>query len=257
MKLKTSIRNLAFPLIITALAPASLSAATIFSDDFSGGTGDINGETPDERPGTETWTATNVFNADGSFGGNPGSATLTFSPEQGKVYTLQTSLAFNRSGSGDWLGIGFAKGQDTFAGTSNRFLGPDTIGRAWMYFRSNTNNPSAAMNGVDDGATWTTLFPETTTGNPVALDMRVVLDTTGGAGNWTATWFAKNTADSTYITVRATTDLLTEDIDSVGYALSGTGISGNVDNFSLTVVPEPSAALLGAIGALCLLRRRR
>ena len=33
--------------------------------------------------------------------------------------------------------------------------------------------------------------------------------------------------------------------------------SGFYDNFSLTTVPEPSAALLGGLGLLALLRRRR
>jgi hypothetical protein len=31
----------------------------------------------------------------------------------------------------------------------------------------------------------------------------------------------------------------------------------NIDNLSITAIPEPSAALLGGLGALALLRRRR
>ncbi|QTN32200.1 PEP-CTERM sorting domain-containing protein [Akkermansiaceae bacterium] len=38
---------------------------------------------------------------------------------------------------------------------------------------------------------------------------------------------------------------------------TGGGQETLVDNIGITVVPEPSAALLGALGVLCLLRRRR
>ncbi len=252
-----------------ALLPATLSAATVlFSDDFSGGTGNLNGTAPDTRPGTESWISasqgsTPLFLANGAFTGGStsttgGTATLAFTPEQGKVYTLDATLSFTVGSSGSWLGLGFAKGQNVTASASNRFSSPtgDVIGRAWSFFRNNTNNPNAAMDGTNSTAVWTTLFPETS-GNTQTIDLRVVLDTSAGAGNWTATWYARQTGDPSYIAVRATADLVTEDIDSVGFAMSGSGMSGTVDNFSLTVVPEPSAMLLGALGLLGLLRRRR
>lgn len=255
------------PLAGLLLSLSCTHAAVIFSDDFSGGATDLNGTAPDTRPGSETWvsaseSATALFQADGSFAGGSttsmgGTATLAFTPEQGKIYTLDTSLSFTVGGSGSWFALGFAKGQNETAGASNRFSAPagDVVGRAWSYFRNNTNNPGAAMDGTNSSGAWTTLFPETS-GNTAAIDMRIVLDTTAGATNWTATWFAKKSADTNYITVRAA-DLLTEDIDSVGFAVSGNGSSGTVGNFSLTVIPEPSAALLGAFGMLGLLRRRR
>ena len=249
-----------------ALTPAALPAATIFYDDFSGGTGNLNGTAPDTRPGTETWvsasqTTTALFRANGAFTGGStssigGTATLAFTPEQGKVYTLDATLSFTVAGSGSWFGLGFAQGQNATASANNRFLGGDVIGRAWSFFRNNTNNPTAAMDALASSAVWTTLFPEAS-GNTQTIDLRVVLNTSAGAGNWTATWYARETGDPTYITVRATADLLTEDIDSVGFAVSGSGMSGTVDNFSLTVVPEPSAMFLGTLGLLGLLRRRR
>jgi hypothetical protein len=66
------------------------------------------------------------------------------------------------------------------------------------------------------------------------MDMRVVLDTTGGTGNWTATWFAKLPASGSYTQVRAATPLLKEDINSVGVAITGSGIEGDLTFFSLT-----------------------
>lgn len=251
---------------LAAFAPLALPAATIFFDDFSGGTGNLNGTAPDTRPGTETWVSasesgTPLFLANGAFTGGStsttgGTATVAFTPDQGKIYTLDATLSFTVGSSGAWLGLGFAEGQNATASPNNRFLGSDVIGRAWSFFRNNTNNPAAAMDGTADLAIWTTLFPETS-GSTQSIDLRVVLDTSAGAGNWTATWYARETGDPSFSTVRATADLVTEDINSVGFAVSGSGMSGTVDNFSLTVVPEPAAILLGSLGILGLLRRRR
>lgn len=48
-----------------------------------------------------------------------------------------------------------------------------------------------------------------------------------------------------------------QNLFGTGFQATGTGTGTNALLKSLTVVPEPSAALLGAIGALGLLRRRR
>ena len=47
-------------------------------------------------------------------------------------------------------------------------------------------------------------------------------------------------------------------IFGIGYSVAQpTSTSSNVGNFTLTAIPEPSAALLGGLGLLTLLRRRR
>lgn len=45
-------------------------------------------------------------------------------------------------------------------------------------------------------------------------------------------------------------------IGFVGFSADNTA-AGQIDNFSLSIIPEPSTALLGGIGMLLLLRRRR
>jgi hypothetical protein len=42
-----------------------------------------------------------------------------------------------------------------------------------------------------------------------------------------------------------------------GSAIVPTGNTFTIDNVNVTVIPEPSVALLGALGSLALLRRRR
>ena len=64
--------------------------------------------------------------------------------------------------------------------------------------------------------------------------MRIVLDTTGGSGNWTATWYAKKPADTGYSVVRSTANMLTESINSVGFAIANPTIEGTIESFSLS-----------------------
>jgi hypothetical protein len=73
-----------------------------------------------------------------------------------------------------------------------------------------------------------------------AIDLRIVLDTTGGTGAWTATWYAKLPADGSYSLVGATTTIphAASNYTSVGIAASNTnsttGTGGTIESFSLT-----------------------
>ena len=229
---------------------------TIFQEDFNGGTGDLNGASPDT--GGVNWVAASMFDLNGDVNetdAGAGSATLAFAPVNGFTYTAEASYTLSAGGSGDFIGFGFANGQDATVSTGNRFLGALTSGRAWAFTRENTNNPAASLTETTNSATWTGL-----TNSPSNVDLRIILDTTGGTGAWTATWFAKDQASVGYTEVRASTLLGGEDIDSVGFASAGGGVTANITNFSLTSIPEPSsyAFLAGLTGlALVMTRRRR
>ena len=236
-----------------ALTAVPLSAAVIYADDFSGGMADLNGAAPDVGPGT--WVASSVFNHDGSIDPSAGSATLAFAPVDGNVYQLDASLS-GVSGNSNWFALGFGTGQSTAIGTNNRFINGLLIGKAWMLFRGDTSGHQAflgsATSGTASGLGWSAL--STATGE---IDLRIELDTTGGAGAWTATWFARDPAESSYTLVRPTEALLDESINSVGLALANTGVDGTVESFRLTAIPEPSAAALIGLGGLALVRRGR
>ena len=255
------------PLLLGLVSASALitsaHAATLFSADFSGGAVDLNATTPDT--GSVNWVATPTnYLADGTIGGTgAGTATLAFTPTNGLVYTLNASFS-GITGDGNWIPFGFANGQGTSSSPSgtneNRFLEHQTVGVAWMFARGdNSTNPNraflgddAANNGLSNGADWS--------GGPTnggEIDMRIVLDTTGGSGPWTATWFAKRDTDLGYTEVRATETLISKNITSVGFGKSNTAVSGTIESFSLTSIPEPSTALLGGLGMLALLRRRR
>ncbi len=260
-----------FPILLLSAALAAPSAAVtvIYEQSFTpgAGTSGLNGTSP--TTGSNNWVASSTFEADGDFGEGPGSATLAFTPVDGLIYTLDASFR-NMSPTvnvgapeSDWAAVGFGKGQSTGSTANDRFVNNNLIGKAWMLVRGadttgtlgNATHLGSAISGTVSPLTWTDATLAGSYGG--GMDMRIVLDTTGGTGAWTATWFAKLPADGSFTEVRSATTLLNEDIDSVGVAISNPGFDGDLTYFSLTSVPEPSAALLGGLGLLALLRRRR
>lgn len=235
------------------LAPAT-DAGIIYQDDFSGEAVDLNGTAPDI--GASNWVAGESFDADGSIvtAGTGGSATLAFTPVDGRIYALDASFT-GVTGDSSWLGLGFAAGQSMAEGTSNRFVNNNVIGKAWMFHRGNanlqTNNAflGTATSGAaaGNGAVFNPPF-----NGGGAIDLRVVLDTTGGTGAWTATWFAKLPTDASYSEVRPEAMLLDETINSVGIAYSSTNVEGNITSFKLAIVPEPSAVVAMLLGCTAL-----
>jgi len=238
----------------------SLAAAqtTIYSDDFSGGTGDINAIAPDVRPGGETWTASPIYNANGSvdqpISNAQGSMTLPFTPVDGFIYTLDASFS-GVSGDTDWFAMGFANGQSSTSTSADRFLGANVTGATWMLFRGATPAPlTTSGNKIQRGlgnaspADW--LDPTLWDLEGGAIDLRIVLDTTAGTDAWTATWYAKLPAAGSYTLVGATTTVLhaAASYTSVGIAASNTnastGTGGTIESFSLTSQDPTAQALL-------------
>jgi hypothetical protein len=233
-------------------------AAVIFSHSFSGTSANLHGTAPDVRPGTQTWVAHSSFKANGSITADHASATLAWTPASGTVYYLDARFANMTTASSNWIGAGFATGSSTGNATGNRFTeGSAPVGKAWAYIRSNSTSVNDAIlgsdsNGISSSVNFTSYATSITT-----LDLRIVLDTTAGDGPWTATWLAKLPSESDYTVVRATTNLVSKNITTVGLTKNN-GLTGNViQSFSLTQIPEPTTALFGSLGMLFLLRRRR
>lgn len=258
--------------ILTALCSLQTQAQTIFSHTFNEGTGSLNGTAVDTGTGNwvsgvkvvvdevETVVTPGVVNANGAFSG-VGSATLAFTPSQGTQYQLDARIT-GVSGNANWVALGFANGTSEFIGTGHRFTtqpGVTVEGRAWMLFRGDSTSSGnvAWTEGSKSGnnATWSALA--NTAGGDI--DMRILLDTTNGAGTWTATWFAKLTGDGSYSEVRSLTTLPNEDITSVGFAFAADTVSGTLSSMTLTQVPEPSvfALIAGCFGLSWVMIRRR
>lgn len=92
----------------------------------------------------------------------------------------------------------------------------------------------------------------------VASASDLAYTTSGGTGKADHPDFDFNLADNL-------TDLVLDDGESALFTFqfsgqsgsNGGGVSSIIDNIAITGVPEPSTALLGALGCLALLRRRR
>ena len=245
--------------LLTALTGLAFAAGTaqaetiIYQDDFDNNiegtptTGDLNGTTPDTTTGGNTWLAdTNAlrnWEADGSIdngansANNNGYAFLPFSPEAGKIYTL--SIDMNMT-SGEWFALGFMSTNNT---TSGGFYNESTgDGSPWMLLRAS----GAAGSSFAGPITGSQQDLPSRDGNTASI----VLDTTGT--DWVATF--KNGSASISHTYTGTD--ISDDINYVGFGRHTTTI-GSVDNFSLTVVPEPGSLALMGLGGLCLLKRRR
>lgn len=244
-------------------APLSLGSApvhdeTLFQENFASG-GTLHDSRSTGALHHVRWIATPAFQRNGDiFPSATGTATLAFTPVNGAVYTLDASfLDLHATSSSDdaWIALGFANGQgissEIYGDTENRFLEGQTAGRAWMLFRT-TENPlehtsQLGTTGKNGGLADQIPWKNWNRGHGGDVDMRVVLDTTGGAGHWTATWFAKRPSDPKYTMVRATTELMNESINSVGIAIGKQGVSGHVKSFALNAT---SASAYGRGGRL-------
>lgn len=227
-------------------------ARTFYSSGFSGADATpLNGTTPDTSFDGGAWVAAPTFEADGDSvnGTGGGSATLAFTPVHGSTYVLETSIS-NIAGDTDWFALGFASGQSADNSANSRFITATVEGIAWMLYRgaqnSTTNqaflgDPNVEPNsGLASAAAW--LVDEETAAGDVSL--RITLDTTGGAGNWTATLEADT--GSGFQTIRATETLLSEAINSVGVANSNSAdITGTIESFSLTGTEPAEVRLQG------------
>ena len=231
------------------LMAGAARATVLFADNFDGAAAtDLNGLAPDVAPGAETWVAAPTFDADGVVEDTAGgSATLAFTPQNGFTYTLDASFRnFTATGTAtavenDWLAMGFVNGQSALNGNNERFVSGNVNGIAWMFMRGGTTATvgnraflGTAASGTQSNTGGIDFSDAGLAGSYMAdIDYRVVLDTTGGTGTWTATWFAKLAADANYTQVVATTPLVDETITSIGLARSSPGFTADITNFSL------------------------
>jgi hypothetical protein len=212
-------------LAITAtLSCGNAFAAVIYSQTFTGGTGALAGTT--STTGGGTWAGTNIINLNGITTGAGGSISLAFTPQSGFVYDLTATI--NVTAANDsWLGVGFLENNDAYG------------------FFGSPKTPTALR--TDRWQTWAGPGANYT---QTSNDVLIRLDTT--ASQWTASMYQGGTQmGSTYTYTSGNPT-----INYVGFVTEGTAV-GSVSAFQLTAVPEPTAALLGTLGMLALLRRRR
>lgn len=260
----------------TADSRLSLGAAPprhhglLFKETFEGsqeGDRPLNQRRPGINSSEASWVAAHHFRAQGWISSGTASATLAFQPVDGVIYTLDGSFRGVTSLDGDspWVALGFASGQSTSTRTGDRFVMGNVTGRSWMLFRGAGSKLENATHDVGDSnpKPW----ENWSSGASGDIDMRIVLDTTHGYGNWTSTYFARRPGKGDYIKVGQTRTLPNEAIRSVGIAVSGDFQRARISDFSLradALVQDPAsrvradgpARLIKSAGAVtCWVRR--
>jgi hypothetical protein len=181
--------------------------------------------------------AASHFHAGGGIVPGTASATLAFQPVDRVVYTLDGAFrgVTSPDGEADWVALGFASGQSTGAESGDRFVLGEVTGRAWMLFRGTGSKFGNKIHEV--GASNPKAWQNWSGGVGGDIDLRIVLDTTRGAGNWTTTWFARRPGTGDFLEVGETRTLPNEGVRSVGIAVSGDHIRSSITDFSLRAEP--------------------
>lgn len=199
----------------------------LFQEDFEE-EGRLHASAPDISFNGAHWVSGSLFRRDGSTGFGRASATLSFTPVDDAIYTLEATVTTLDGPNEDWIGVGFGSGQRN---TNDRSNSDPTARNVWMLHRAaNTTKPvnRSWLSTKASDWNWSGTSPLGGT-----MDLRIVLDTTAGPGGWTATWYAKRPSERDYQLVRGSESLKNESISSVGLLTVGNKLTAKVESFRL------------------------
>ncbi len=240
MKPKTSLRNLILAAATLGLACSAHSAVIYFDDFTTGSAGALNGQNL-ITPSTATWNASNwqknTTTNSATNTSNSGSAMVPISFSAGDIIQVTARVINNTTGS-SWVAMGFSSGSIASNGSGGRNW---TSWRGDEVLRVHSGNATVAFNSDLS-------FKQA--GESNTLDLRAIYDVDAG----TISWLYKNPSSSTWTEYFLQTSP-TSGMTHVGFANTANNVA--VSSFEVINIPEPSTALLGGLGMLFLLRRRR
>lgn len=237
-----SLCAMAVALTTCLTVPFAMGQNTIYQHSFSGSGDPLNGVSPDVNPTLATWLAAPLFTDDGAFAAGTnnspeGAAILPVSLKDGEVYTAEASILNNGTG---WVGFGFIDENNggNPSGSTALMTASGMYGYAWMLSRNSaTGNDQEGWAGA--GAR-NNQFGGDVVSTAAQIDMKIVLDTTGGAGNWMAELFLNDVSQAGPFAFSPTWD--PSNINSIGFARelpsSGTADAGSILSFSLTTTAD-------------------
>ena len=198
---------------------------TLVQDSLSSGAAvSLNGTTP--NTGSSQWVAHNNYLDDGTMvSGIRAGAYYPYTPQGGTVYQLTFESATVTSYLDGFNGLwGFFEGvpsSTVSAGQNYDGTLGETTSKAVHTMgdipTSDRHRTYRLGTNTDGNGTSTEYTDSSLRDNPDdALDLRILLDTSGET--WTAQWLAKDTGDSNYTEVGPVTNLLSQQIGSIGFS---------------------------------------
>jgi hypothetical protein len=263
MKIKSSL----LALVAISIAAGSSHAAIIFTQDFSANNTlatYINASSPNSGQ----FNAISTSGAQATVGVNAGVLTFTRGSGNATTFSRTTdfsptpaaiSYQFNLTISGNSAaqttaavfqvgsGYGTANSSESNANTYARFGINLSATTGQFSIRDVSNGSSSATFSGTQSVFW-------------------VLNNTGASINYTdpiaaASALANDRADlwlgTTKVLNGVAIETASQSMTDLKFAFDGGSGTIGIDNIVITAIPEPSTALLGAFGALALLRRRR
>lgn len=200
---------------------------------------------------TATWSAATAFKTDGSFAesgaynstANRTSATLVFTPQDGYVYNLTLTTSFTQlpnPAEAAFHAVGFL---ETSGYTGN--INSSTGAAVWALTRPGDpgSDDQVAHYNASGGAGNKNAIPTTVEDTTAPSTLRITLDTTGGSGNWSATYHVGNGSGG-FTQLASVADLNAVNIGSVGIGVYNADGAAKFQSFELSVVGADTTAPL-------------
>jgi uncharacterized sulfatase len=179
----------------------------VYNENFTNGTGvALQNVIPDITTAGGRWTADASFKDNGSVTGvAAATAYLPFIPENGHSYHLSVVIQQTATDADNWLSFGFLSNSTS----TGSFSGNGVI---WALTRNLSGNDNQVLHQNSSGGTGSVDRGNYVTGAGT-VTMSLVLDTTGGSGNWKYDWIVNG---SPKITNRALGSAFESSIGRVG-----------------------------------------
>lgn len=269
--MKQSIKQLVLGATSLALLTASSQAATIvFTDTFDSGTGGWftggNTGTLSNSSGQLSWSPSGTNNDTYSIGRSFSSQTISV----GETIRVTMNYTQNAATANDIIRVGFYDVTNAIAANQWSTSGA-TVGAFsgyYGFFRDNSTTSLIRSESATDttaaatGPTVQTLAPTLTTiaGTTTNFNIvqstsyRIVFELTRTSPTVMSSSYTLSSGVTTHQNITGSVEVVQNSFDALVIRPNGPIL---LDNIEVTMIPEPSAALLGALGLLPLLRRRR
>lgn len=213
----------------TTLQVVTALTNTIYRDNFTGSSGNLNNRLPDTATiASNRWVAASAWRTDGTRATITNAtvcAFLPFTPSAGRIYRLSANIECLGTGTADWLAMGYANGTTTGSGwhVANNAVG-------WQLARDSGITTQDGQTFTGPGTTGgqnTGIYPTTMMNYAVELDTR-----NNDASLWTFTFLVNSNIVRGPIAFGGTGPT----ISSIGLGMLGQGGWGYVRNFTLTSI---------------------